>query len=473
MSQKIYQVPDWAKRPVFREKQRLTPERLNRVHEHQMQRLRMTLLGVAGSGVVYGFRIGAEKGEKPEKQNQSGKQEHCGNGDGKLPVSCGLALDCFGRQLYWPGGALELDSLCGEPPTCAGSYTLSLHYAERRVSDEAGCGCKHEQTDWVEEGVVFTLSKGCCEAACGECPDNCCKDDTCLDACDYACGHTSSTNNCIKPDACLTNVCKDVPKLCDASCGDWFYDADHGIALGCVDICDLSEKSDKCGPQLGFCAAQPEVCHTRPYVYRNPLLYELIMGCQRDLPKVEALYWKKEKLTVTNSKTLMPWQQFSELINHANLFSIRFSKPIEIATLHPVSVLLTIFMQERRTDYWEGRRVPLLIEHQSPHNGFTQGITLKIADEWIDAEVNDTRSSLMDGSIAELTIRGAMLRDQCGNMLDAAPLDYTGKNYRQEMLGDDFVVAICVGALDNDKGGKNGGNGKQQSPKQLGRNQDA
>ena len=117
------QKPGSTERPVFRDNQRLTPERLNRIHEHQAQRLRMMQLGVAGHGVVYGFKITTDNDHK------------CKTDEGKIHIGCGLAFDCLGRQLYWPGGWIAVEELCGEKPDCEGVYALWVHYAERHSGD--------------------------------------------------------------------------------------------------------------------------------------------------------------------------------------------------------------------------------------------------------------------------------------------------------------------------------------------------
>ena len=348
-----------------------------------------------------------------------------------------------------------MEDLCGHKPVCEEKdgceYTLLAHYAERHHGHDDPCGRKEDHTDWIEEGVVFTL-KRCCTPDCKECPDNCCDDDVCNDVCDYACWHTGATDNCVREDECLENLCGTPTELCDVGCSNWFYDMENGLELACVLIADITEGNKECGPVMGF-SKLVDVCHSRSYVYRNPLLYELLQGCHRDFPIVESLSWQD---WTQDGLSEVPWNKFENRIS-ANApdesFTINFSKLIQKANLHPASVFLNIFIQERRTDYWEGRRVPLKVEPVSQENGdekYTSKIRLVFDEEWKDAEIEDQRSTLTDGFIVELTIRGAMLRDECGNMLDAVPLGYAGKNYRQEMLGDDFVAAFRVGPENED-----------------------
>ena len=181
---------EWTERPVFRDDQRLTPERLNRIHEHYAGRMRHALLGIAGPGVVYGFTL------------RTDEDGNCEIRDGCVHITCGLAFDCFGRQLYWPGGRVCIDDLCGEPPECPGSYTVWVHYAERTSSGDSRCGCEDYDADWVHEGVRFTLTRNCERINC-DCPRHC---KECVTLCQYICARLGSHKGGVPEDEHLHKI---------------------------------------------------------------------------------------------------------------------------------------------------------------------------------------------------------------------------------------------------------------------------
>lgn len=422
------QNPNWTERPLFRDNQRLTPERLNRVHDHHAARLRMALLGLAGTGVIYGFDIATDKDHK------------CKIKDGRVKIGCGLAIDCHGRQLYWPGGWIDVDELCGEPPTCAGEYTLSVYYAERRMGSDGRCGCSEDETEWVEEGVVFSLRKDC-SPACDVCPEHCCE---CIDICDYVCGRTGAEDNCVPVDECLTNLCEDPPGLCAVGCKDWLYDDGAGLPLVCVEICDLTQGAIGCDPKFGFCPCEPEVCHYRSYVYRNPVLYELIRGCHIDLGRVESLSFKGW-LNYSEENPL-PWADFKTGIK--NGLKVHFTKPIQTKTLNKSSLIFTALIQEYESLFLDTLRMPIdTIEMLYEENDCAKGVNIRFDQDWLKRQVDSVErwpSKFNTGAIIEFTARGAMLRDKCDCMLDGRPLDIPDGKPGQEMPGDDFVVSFCV-----------------------------
>ena len=248
---------DWNMRPIFQRNQRLTPDRLNRIHEHHNERMRQLMLGVAGVGIVYGFAI------KTYHDKQSDHYGHCICEHGKIYISCGLAIDCYGRSLYWPGGWVGISDIGGCLPEQKGSYTLHVHYAERRVDVDQRCGCDDADVDWVEEGVVFTLTPGC-EKEKNKCPP---LEEKCIERDGYICERLGAVDeHCIDPPECLENLCHVPPEPCATAPCDWLYSANSGLSLACVGVCARGD--DKCEPALEFCPADPLVCHHRKYVYK-------------------------------------------------------------------------------------------------------------------------------------------------------------------------------------------------------------
>ena len=94
-------------------------------------------------------------------------------------------------------------------------------------------------------------------------------------------------------------------ELCPTGVDDWLYDPDPEVCvpIACVEICDLANRdapsrgsskrsSPDCEPRYGFCPTAPDTCRVRPFVYRNPLLYELVKGCDVELPRVQEISWQ-------------------------------------------------------------------------------------------------------------------------------------------------------------------------------------
>lgn len=194
-----------------------------------------------------------------------------------------------------------------------------------------------------------------------------------------------------------------------------------------------------------------QICRVRPLVYRNPLLYELAGGCDVDLPRVTSVSW--QKWIVAGWSAAVEWTEFESAIRSG--LEVRFSRPIRTSTLHAASVHLTAITSQRGADYWAVRRVPTErprgkpehhgIEPLDVHDDLAWGVRLKPAPDWIQAEVTGDESSLFRGARFELTIRGQLLRDRCGQMLDARPVDIRGRAHGHARPGDDFVSAFQVG----------------------------
>jgi hypothetical protein len=73
-----------------------------------------------------------------------------------------------------------------------------------------------------------------------------------------------------------------------------------------------------------------------------------------------------------------------------------------------------------------------------------RGVRLVPDSDWLAAEVTGRRSTIFRGARFEVTIRGQLLRDACGRMLDARPLDIPLAERGQERPGGDFVSAFRI-----------------------------
>ena len=150
------------------------------------------------------------------------------------------------------------------------------------------------------------------------------------------------------------------------------------------------------------------------------MLFELARDCHIDLARVASLSW--EEWLVEGGQPVS-WDKFADQFKPgADGFVVWFTKPIVARTLHDASILLTALIQENDADYWKVRRIPIKIEPLNELNGLAQGVRLCPDEEWCTSEITQRRSTLCHGALIEFTIRGQMLRDHCGRMLDARPL---------------------------------------------------
>jgi len=414
----------WPRRPHFAPNQRLTAQQLNAIIDDELRRQRLLTQALHGHGVVFGFALTDENGQLILK-------DHC------IDISCGLIIDRHGRDLYWPGGRLCVRDIVNKQPDCDGWYVLQAHYAQRHDPPE-GCGpCPSDAVQWIEQKVVFTLSPWCGEAkwACPKLPE-----DGCITLRDYVCGRTGSERGSVPQADDLEWACSEPGSLCDTPCGDWKYDREAGIPIACVWVCDVTPKDVECGPMYGFCPCEPVVCEVRPYVYRTPLLFELARNRHVDLPRVQKLTW--DDWLMRDWNCTVPCHHFAaRLQSQTDGFEIWFTKPIAISTLHQASILLTASILNENEGYFgQDRRIPLkyILPLDEPKPGFTRGVRLV---PFVDC-IGEIKSSLREGALIELTIRGQMLRDDCGRMLDARPLDIGFEHADQSRPGDDFVVVF-------------------------------
>lgn len=405
------------RRPHFREGQLLTADALNAQQADSIDRLRLLARAMFGRGVVFGYALDRED-------------------KGYLKVSCGLALDRYGREVFWPGGVVGLTDLISLPPK-PGRYTLSVHYAEHHSGRELPSYCEKDEIDWIEQSAAFSVTSCCEKSDCCTCPEP--EDDECFDLCDFVCARTGSVTGSIAAAPDLDDACKKATGLCPISGkAGWRYDPEAGIALGCIEVCVNSSKSSECEPELIFCETPIETCHHRPFAYRNPLLFELIKGCHLGLARVQNLSWNDWFERGWNGK--VTWPEFQNRLTGGDDLVIEFSRQIRIDTLNPASIRLTARTQEWKADYWETDGIPFKIEFPEENDGSASQAKLVLDPDWIQAEVSGGRSSLFHGALIELTIRGALIRDDCGRVLDVRPLDISDDTCAPAMPGGDFVA---------------------------------
>jgi hypothetical protein len=438
----------WTRRPLFSPSQMLTAQQLNMVVDDQRAHSEMLMRALHGPGVIFGYAATlcepARLAGDPNLPDNRGP-----TGSTWLKISCGMALDRHGRLLHWPEGALSYCEIVNETK-CAGTFTLSVHYAERR-SPGGGCGPCGDRPEWIEDGVVFTLTPKC-ENADRDCPKP--RDGDCVSWDDYICSRTGSGSGKLEAASDLDFACMDPGGLCRIDCSDDAYDSRAGIPIACVEVANLAGAG--CPEVWGF-LADPRTCEVRPYVYRTPLLYELIRGCQDNLARVAELGWQDWLLGFPGENVArkgqarkpprtwdnpVEWRAFADKFADTNQLWIQFTEPIDVTTVHPASVFLTTTRWDRDDEYMLTRRVPT--EPPEPvdaKDGYATRFRLVPDEDWIDNVLNDENSTHEGGSV-ELTIRGQMLRDRCGNMLNSVPLFYDPGTPAQHRPGDDFVAVF-------------------------------
>jgi hypothetical protein len=419
----------WTRRPLYSPNQMLTADQLNLMMEEEHSRTQKLMRGLHGHGVIFGLAVTREEEPTP------------------LKVSCGMALDPHGRLLYWSGGAVTPDDMVSRPD-CEGLFTLSIHYARREVPG-SGCGPCSDQPHWIEEGVIYSLRherRDECQPIDRDCvrPGEACIDEeaSCIGLEEYVCLRNGSGKGALPPAADVEWGCSQPGALTRIGCSDISYDPDAGIPVACVEVRNVCE-NPKCEPRWGFGEVR-ETCAVRPWVYRTPLLYELIKGCQNDLARVEAVRWGAERTSSGDGwPDEVPWEEFGESLRHG--VEVDFSKHVRADTVHPGSVFLTAILWERQADYMLTRRIPASLQPLDADNGYARKFRLRVNPDWIRNEI-DTRSELRSGGRVELTIRGQMVLDRCDNMLDALPLHYAPSTPPKSRPGGDFVTLLRFAA---------------------------
>lgn len=436
----------WSRRPIFTPRQTLTAEQLNRGLQDELDRQHMLNRAIHGYGVVIGYGLSVCDGDSLDLRH------------GHLELREGLALDRHGRMLVWEGGWLGMDDIVGERPKEDGTYTLTAQYAVR-TPDRDGCyPSGKRRPPWTEEGVVFTLNPDSGDDG-GGCPHH--PWTRCVGHGEYLHrrnGGLPLTSPSVRESPDVDWYSRKPGPTRDSCRNGWDYDPDPeaGVPLARVKICDLAggdEGPGDCDPRFGFCPdTAPEVVTVRPLVYRNPLLYELARCCDADLPRVEKMSW--QEWTDEGWNVTVPWENFArQVVNTSTGFEVWFTKPLDARSLHEASIFVTVFYQDGDAS-WRNYRMPLAELVPLERKGRIRGARLvPDQDDWVPSEVTGKQSNLFHGIRVEVTIRGQLLRDDCGRMLDARPIGVECGARCQARPGGDLVTSFQVGPHHRDEGG--------------------
>ena len=482
----------WSRTPRYSAGGKLTAEQLNASQADAVKRDRLVNVAMHGVGIAHGFEIKTDK-----------STGHVVIEDRCITIGCGLAFDKYGRMLFWRGGRLKINDVVGCKPDHKGKYTLHIHYAEKSDKGGAFDPC-HEGTDWVDRCIAFTLTPKCERWDCCA-PDVPCED--CMTRKEWVCTRNGFYQGVVPKDDQLDHACEDPPALASSDCGRVSYDPEAGLPIACIAICDLnaptddgeskdSDKTDEkdkaeggpgygkpeqhphdCDPDYGFCPCHAvESCSIRPVAYRNPLLYELINQDDVRLSKIDRYSWSDWKMEEWSDKCRVPFSKFKaramackEGRDPQHGFMVMFTCPVQRKTLHPLSVLMEIYIRENRPHYWLPHRVPIDVRHLDQQGQIIAddceedcvwGLLICPLDDWIEYELEDKNSTILDcanrGQLArvEITLRGSEIRDCCGLMIDVCPPDINendpcGNRAGQSMPGGLFTTVFRVGPNDD------------------------
>lgn len=435
----------------FRGKQ-MKAEEFQAEQAYFIRRRRLVNRGVLGWGVVYGLALDGPRPPAASPGHQDGAPATPAP-PATIKVGPGFALDRHGREIVLTQQTLlGVDNAFGlqrDSSGCsmqkldklaAGRYLLRIHYAERTLGDAnlpEGCGCAKAEKRFVCETVLFSL-----EPICGECP---CAEGRCKSEC--GCGPDGCCAAGRGPHACLCQwVTKAMPAEEPAHLTAWhgaWLDAGDGVALACVTI---ARTDDRCVP-VAFTSIDDD-CSPRRLVKGNDLLYDLMRGC--DLTRIESISWSAWH----RESKQMPWPTFLELMNAVvppargskenvvTKLSIRFSGPVDTATLTGDCFALRFIVRSADTGWREVRPVPITqIVFEPPvaadPPGNTRGVTLCVAPKWVN-EVSNGPNVFRDeeGAIVEVEVFGDYILDCHGQAIDANAHGFTLSDARPGESGN-------------------------------------
>jgi hypothetical protein len=399
-----------ARNRFFRGKS-MKAEEFTLEQRYGIERRRLLNRSVAGWGVVYGFAMSCceNEHEKPHP----------------IAVGDGFALDRHGREVVlcdkrtldrtdtflvrehgtdW--AAVSIDAV--DP----GVYVLSVHYAERQYGDAKipeGCGCPKPEKNFTCETAVFSLRR------CDECP---CAEARCDRRCRCGtCGRCPAAGR--GPHACL---CQWIEETSPPSCGPlraWNgFDVDpaDGIPIACV---RLEVNPDRCSTSI--VGIVTDDCGPRRLVKNNDLLYDLLRGC--DLTHIAQVSWHAWH----RSPAAVKWSDFAAQFHPDGTtdFSVVFSGPVLVETIHPDVVTMTAITLEQATGWRVLHRVPIRALDPSTGSNVPPGTTdrmrVVVPKRWFDDEIARLEESwLTERSFhVEIEIRGDYILDCHHQAVDA------------------------------------------------------
>ncbi|MET0581526.1 MAG: hypothetical protein ABWZ08_06085 [Pseudoxanthomonas sp.] len=473
---------DSGKRNRYFAGKRMTPDSLRVEQRYHLERRRLINRAMHGWGVVYGFAL------RPAPADSCG-----GDGERRLRIGAGLAFDACGRELV-QAEALELDlddvlsvdaKGClvaqerrgcrerGAPTPWDGAddacWLLSAHYAERLLSplgQKDACGCEGQEWDHVCETVVYSLRRIDCDACCApqecglhcECASGpCCGEDEDHKRLeDYGqekrapAGFTRGGCSCLCEHLAAIDLDPgDCDGLCEVNRGVRVASG-RGVPLACVKL-----ERDRCGDWT--LAVDVDQCGPRRLVKRNDLLFDLIRGC--DLTRISAIGWASWH----RSENPVDWNAFSQSFgsrtgteNATDLYWVRFSKPVRIATVRPDCFAMTFIVTEDEGGWGQPHRVPITRVEGTADPGDPKGtwreVRLVVDADWVDDAIRGRKTVFHHHQVlAEIEIRGDFILDCNGQAVDANAIGLSPAPSGNGVPGDSFLSTFRVGPRPSDQ----------------------
>ena len=283
----------WTRRPLFSPSQMLTAEQLNLMMDDQRARTEKLMRGLHGHGVIFGLAVTREEGPTPLE----GELRH-GARPPRAPAPLGRA-------------APSRRTICAEMPECEDRSRSRSTMRGARFPGR-GCGPCSDRPQWIEEGVVYQPPPRMRAARPRLRPRR------------ARPAASTSTNMSACATAPTRGRCRP-PPIWQWACGQAGQLSRHGLQRHLLRRRGRnSDRLRRCSRTLrkpatairnGASAKCSTTCEVRPWVYRTPLLYELIKGCQNDLARVESVRWGPELSSGADGwPDDVPWEDFAEAL---------------------------------------------------------------------------------------------------------------------------------------------------------------
>jgi len=344
-------------------------------------------------------------------------------------------------------------------------YLLCAHYAERRIDRvviKEGCGDPVCEANHVCETVVYSLT------AMADCPPG-------LAACPNPAWEAGPGGADIhkweRPEAGEPQLAalgdrgphrrlaqwsmdrsEGEEACCEASLHrgrDGFaFDPEAGVPLACVTI------AYRCGDP--YVAAVTDSVGPRRLTRPNDVLFDLIRGC--DLTRIRDVGWRR---FLAAPEGRVAYDDYAEMFTGGRAgtrspspvdtrFWVLFSGPVQIASLSPHAIAITLLHWDSDDAVRLVRRMPVTgIKVAPPVPGDPPGTTRAFVpivhgNYWLEEIYSSTSAyDEREGTIVEIEIRGGLIVDANGQLVAA------GGGYletRPGWPGSDFISAFTVTA---------------------------
>jgi hypothetical protein len=150
-------------------------------------------------------------------------------------------------------------------------------------------------------------------------------------------------------------------------------------------------------------------CSRRRLVYNNKMLFDLIHCFHEDLPHIIGISWED-----CHGKMNLGWDAFEEKIIKGGL-TVTFDHEMDPETINRHTFFISFKFGDRPSGTIVQKFIPIDgISHAANHCTFK----LSISKDWIEEEIEASKSELFDGIDVEITLRSSHILDKDGKALD-------------------------------------------------------